>query len=272
MAEVSDVNAQDMDRMRQAAELLLKARRTTVPIESLPEPLRPGSLEEAYVLQDLIAEAMGDIGGWKIGVPNPEATPLFGPMPVMGGFAKTGDTLLGTFRRLRGLEAEIAFCFGQDLPPRDEPYSREEVIAAIASCHPAIEILESGFTDPDKVDRLSMIGDLQMNGGFVYGEPVANWHEIDFGAEGVTISVDGAVRVEARGSCGAGSDLVRLLVWLANEGQHRTGGLDAGDWVTTGSWTGKTTAEAHSQAQARFEHCGAVSIRFSESAGAYLQL
>lgn len=268
MPEERSVNAQDMDRMRQAAELLLEARRTTTPIESLPETLRPGSLEEAYFLQDTMAEAMGAIGGWKIGVPTPDATPLFGPMPLLGGFAQSGETLAETFRRMRGLEAEIAFCLGQGLPPRGlsssaERYSREEVVAAIASCHPAIELLESGLTDPDKVDRFSMIGDLQMNGGFVYGAAVPNWREIDFGIEGVVIAVDGAVRVEARGSCGAGSDLVRLLVWLANEGQSRTGGLKAGDWVTTGSWTGKTMAEAHSQGVARFEHCGAVSIRFS---------
>ncbi|HVJ09170.1 MAG TPA: hypothetical protein VM554_12380 [Acidisarcina sp.] len=263
MIDDKSANPQDRDRMRQAAELLLKARRTGNPIDELPEALRPHTQEEAYALQDTIAEALGAIGGWKIGVPNPQATPLFGPMPLMGGFARSGDTLAEDYRRLRGLEAEIAFRFGRDLPVRPQPYSREEVLAAIESCHPAIEVLESGFTDPDKVDRLSMIGDLQMNGGFVYGESLPHWRDIDFGAEGVTISVDGAVRVEARGSCGAGSDLVHLLVWLANEGQYRTGGLNAGDWVTTGSWTGKTMAEAHSEAVVHFEHFGSVSIRFA---------
>jgi 2-keto-4-pentenoate hydratase len=256
------LSAQDADRMRQAAELLLQARRTTVPIDNLPEPLRPHSLDEAYFLQDTIAEALGTIGGWKVGVPKPDATPLFGPMPLMGGFASSGDILSETFRRMRGLEAEIAFRFGKDLPPREEPYTRAEVIAAIASCHPAIEVLESGFADPDKVDRLSMIGDLQMNGGFVHGAAVPNWQDFDFGNEAVEISVDGAVRVQARGSNGAGSDLVRLLVWLANEGQYRTGGLKAGDWVTTGSWTGKTLAEAESRCHVHFEHFGSVALSF----------
>ena len=256
------LSAQDEDRLRQAAELLLQARRTTVPIEDLPEPLRPRSLDEAYFLQDTIALALGKIGGWKVGVPNPEATPLFGPMPLMGGFADSGGVLSETFHRMRGLEAEIAFCIGQDLPPREEPYTRAEVIAAIGSCHPAIEILESAFCDPDKVDRLSMIGDLQMNGGFAHGPAVPDWQKFDFGTEGVEISVDGAVRVQARGSNGAGSDIVRLLVWLANEGQYRTGGLYAGDWVTTGSWTGKTLAEAQSECHVHFEHFGSVAISF----------
>lgn len=262
MTRETRLSAQDEDRLRQAAELLLQARRTTVPIEDLPEPLRPHSLDEAYFLQDTVALALGKIGGWKVGVPNADATPLLGPMPLMGGFANSGDVLSESFRRMRGLEAEIAFCFGRDLPPREEPYTREEVIAAIASCHPAIEVLETAFADPDKVDRFSMIGDLQMNGGFAHGAAVPDWQKYDFGAEGVEIAVDGAVRVQARGSNGAGSDIVRLLVWLANEGQYRTGGLNAGDWVTTGSWTGKTLAEAKSQCHVHFEHFGSVAISF----------
>jgi 2-keto-4-pentenoate hydratase len=263
MTDTSSLTAQDEDRLRSAAELLLEARRTTTPIDDLPESLRPHTLPEAYFVQDTIAEAMGAIGGWKVGVPKPDATPLFGPMPLLGGFARSGDTLSEIFRRMRGLEAEIAFRFGHDLPPRAEPYSRVEVVAAIESCHPAIELLESGFADPDKVDRLSMVADLQMNGGFVYGAAVENWRDFDFGTEGVMISVDGAVRVETRGSNGAGSDIVRLLIWLANEGQYRTGGLKAGDWVTTGSWTGKTPAEANSHCHVRFEHFGEVFVSFS---------
>ena len=35
------LSAQENDRMRQASELLLQARRETQPIESLPEALRP---------------------------------------------------------------------------------------------------------------------------------------------------------------------------------------------------------------------------------------
>ena len=60
-----------------AANLLLDARRTNTPIADLPEALRPTNLEEVYAIQDAIAEAYGEIGGWKIGAPTPEATPLF---------------------------------------------------------------------------------------------------------------------------------------------------------------------------------------------------
>jgi 2-keto-4-pentenoate hydratase len=252
----------ERDRLYQAAEILLKARREVKPIPHLPENLRPNSLEEAYALQDIVAEAMRSIGGWKVGAPSPDATPLFGPMPLWGGFAKSSSRISPTFKRLRGVEAEIAFFLGIDLPPRAEPYSREDVVDAIASAHPAIELLESAYTDPDAVDRLCMIADLQMHGGFVYGMPYSDWKTCDLTQESVTVAIDGALRFEGTASNPAGTDLLRLVTWLANEGCYRTGGLKSGQWITTGSWSGKTLAKPGSNADIRFSGFGSVSVQF----------
>ncbi|HUY80236.1 MAG TPA: hypothetical protein VMU92_00730 [Acidobacteriaceae bacterium] len=258
------LTAVERDRLYQAAEVLLKARREVKPIHKLPESLRPSSLEEAYALQDIVAEAMRNIGGWKVGAPSPNATPLFGPMPLWGGFAKSGSRISPTFKRLRGIEAEIAFCLGKDLPPRSEPYSRQEVVDAIASAHPAIELLESAYADPDAVDRLSMIADLQMNGGFVYGTAYAGWKTCDLTQESATVAIDGAVRFEGKASNPAGTDLLRLVTWLANDGSERTGGLKSGQWITTGSWSGKTFANPGSTASIRFSNFGSVSVQFDD--------
>src|ERR1700743_748030 len=180
--------------MRQASELLLQARRETQPIESLPEALRPHPLDEAYAIQDIMARALGTVGGWKVGAPSPDATPAYAPMPLLGGFAVSGQTLQSVLRRFRGVEAEIAFWLGKDLPVREQAYSREEVVNAIASAHPAIELLETAFIDPDKVDRLSMVGDLQMNGGVVYGPAFTAWQNVDLTKESVVLTIDGALR------------------------------------------------------------------------------
>jgi 2-keto-4-pentenoate hydratase len=256
------IPALENDRMHQAAEILLKARREVMPIPELPVKLRPHTLDEAYSLQDIMALAMGPIGGWKIGAPAPDATPIFSVMPLWGGFAASGNRIAGSFKRLRGVEAEIAFCLGKDLPRRAEPYTREEIIDAIACAHPAIELLESAYFDPDKVDRLSLIGDLQMNGGFVYGAPVGDWHSHDLAAESVTVTIDGMVRFEGTASNTAGTDLLRLVTWLANDGSYRTGGLKFGQWITTGSWSGKTLASAGSRAEVRFSGFGDVNLKF----------
>ena len=147
-------------------------------------------------------------------------------------------------------------------PRAHTPYTREEVVAAIASCHPIIEELESGLIDPKAANNFSALADLQMHGGFIHGPAVADWKSIDFSKETVTLSIDGAVQVERTGSNTSG-DLLRLLPYLANEGAARTGGLRAGQWITTGSWTGNTPAIAGAQAEAGFTHAGRVTLRFA---------
>lgn len=261
------------DRMHEAAEILLKARREVAPIHQLPEKLRPTTLDEAYALQDIMAMGMSTdrldtgkstlpVGGWKIGAPAPDATPLFSAMPPWGGYASSGDRISKSLKRLRGVEAEIAFLLGKDLPSRANPYSREEVIDAIASAHPAIELLESAFLDPDKVDRFSVIGDLQMNGGFAHGAAVPNWKAVGLAEESVEVVVDGTRRFEGKASNSAGTDLIRLVTWLANEGSYRTGGLQSGQWITTGSWSGKTLAKSGSAVEVRFSSFGEVNLTF----------
>jgi 2-keto-4-pentenoate hydratase len=68
--------------------------------------------------------------------------------------------------------------------------------------------------------------------------------------------------VEQTGSNSSG-DLVRLLPHIANEGAVRTGGLRAGQWITTGNWTGFTFAPPGSEVEVRFAHLGRVSLRFA---------
>ncbi len=254
------LNGVDRDRLQQAAELLLEARRTVKPIDDLPPEIAPRTLEEAYYVQDLMLNAIGKAGGWKVGAMSPDGTPFYAPMPV-DGFATSGERISREYRRLRGVEAEIAFLMGKDLPPRSTPYSRDELVDAIASCHPAIELLESGLLNPDAVDRLTAIADLQSNGGFISGSAVEGWQDFDFAKESAQMNLDGFVRV-ANGKNAAGGDLLRLVLWLANEAQSRTGGLLAGQWVTTGSWTGKIMADSGSVALARFPHFGEVTVQF----------
>ena len=132
----------------------------------------------------------------------------------------------------------------------------------MASCHPAIEELESGLIDPKAANNLSALADLQMHGGFIYGAAIPDWQSIDFSQEHVTLAIEGTVRVDRTGSNTSG-DLLRLLPYLANEGAARTGGLKAGQWITTGSWTGNTPAIAGAQVDVCFDHAGRVNLRFA---------
>ncbi len=245
-----------MDRHHDAAELLLSARRDPAQLlNSLPEAVRPRTAEQAYLVQREVMGHLGEIGGWKVGAPGPDSFTC-APLPAAGIVASPAAIAC----RSRGAEAEIAVRFGASLPPREQPYTAEDVLKAIQSAHPAIEVLDSRFTDPDAVDPLSALADGLSHFGLVLGPPIADWQSIDLAAERVRVSVDGnEIKVCTGNPAG---NMMRLLLWLANTGARWAGGLRQGQVVTTGSWTGKDFVAQGAEVYIRFDHCGEATVRF----------
>ena len=241
----------------QAASLLQGARQgTRPPLAALPAALRPADTAGAYAIQRAAAAGVA-LGGWKVGAAGPDKPCFCAPLPAAGIHASPARLARG---RLRGIEAEVAFRLGHDLPARAAPYSRAEVIAALAAAHPAIEVLESAYLDPDAVDPLSNLADSIMHGGFVHGAGVAAWQSLDFAAMTVTQTIDGAALTRTGNPAG---DMIRLIEWLANEGSRWAGGLRAGQFVTCGSWTGKTLAPAGARALVSFPGLGEAALAFA---------
>ncbi len=252
-----------MDRHAETASLMLSAwHDPTQKLNMLPTVLTPGDEAQAYAVQRTISAGLGPIGGWKVGAPGPGAAPTCAPLPASGIRPSPARLPDGQFT-LRGVEAEISFRLGADLPVRPKPYGRAEILAAIAECLPAIELLESRFTQPDTLDKWTLLADGLSHGGFVYGAPAANWQTIDFTRESVRLVIDG-VEVKTSHANPAG-DMIRLVQWLANAGSHWAGGLRAGQYVTCGSWTGKDYAGPHAKVEATFALAGAVSVEFGAS-------
>ena len=234
-----------------AAEALLAARRHPA-ARPAHLPHAPADLAEAYAIQQAVQAALGPVGGWKVGSPAPgqfTCAPI--PAARIGGSPATIDQ---SECPDRGVEAEIAVRIGTALPPRDRPYTPDEVLAAIASAHPAIELLQSRYSDVDAVDPLTNMADVLSNHGLVLGPAIASWQSIDLSRETVQVIVNGAE--VKRGTGNPAGAMLPLLVWLANEGAHWAGGLKAGDVVTTGSWTGKDAVPAGGHVRMQFEHCG----------------
>ena len=74
--------------------------------------------------------------------------------PMISAWIADGGVLDDARHRCAALRLRFRFLIGKDLPPRATPYTREEIVAAIASCHPAIEELEAGLTEPVKVHEI----------------------------------------------------------------------------------------------------------------------
>lgn len=242
-----------------AADLLLAARHDPAKrLADLPDAVRPTDLAAAYAIQHRIMGALGAIGGWKVGAPGPEAPPICGPLP-QSGIMPSPAKLSSATHLMRGIEAEVAFRIGHDLPSKATPYTREEVMAAMATAHPAIETLESRYLDVDKVAMASNLADSQSHGGFIYGTGRADWQGIDFARETMEQAIDGAAIQRTGNPVG---DMVRLVVWLANVGSVWSGGLKAGQFVTCGSWTGKTLAGPTAKVRVRFPSLGEVALDY----------
>lgn len=247
------------DRATRAATLLVEARKTGKGLAELPADCRPRNDDEAYAIQDAVAQNTGPIHGWKTGAATPQTEPAYAP--IFSVLAAPGRFPAKT-QRLFGIEAEIAFRLARDLPKRDRPYTRDEVVAAIASMHPAVELVDSRFADWQKVDAASKLADNQSNGALIHGPAVADWQKLglDLARPPITVTIDGKVVAETTGN--SGGDPLRLLTALANHCTGRSGGLHAGDMITTGSITGVTFAKPGTTVTADFLSLGTIRLEF----------
>jgi 2-keto-4-pentenoate hydratase len=216
------------NRFERAAEMLIDVRRTGYLLDDLPDDLAPKTSAEASELQDAIAARRGALGGWKVLAGGPGA-----PLPAAIYF-DSGATIDASSLLIFLTEVEVAVRIGKDLPKREEPYSKEEVEAAIVAVHPALEMIASPFVDRTKVSKLVLMGDLQSNGAVVVGPALDDWRHLDFAKLPISVSYD-AVEVASVATGASYDDIMHALAWLANHATTRSNGLQAGNVVITGA-------------------------------------
>lgn len=225
----------------------------------------PETLDEAYAIHDAQARALGQpVPAWKVsnltreqrirsGFPTPISAPLFAPWTK----SSPARFELAAFVEAPALECEFAFQLAVDIPPRPQPYVREEIVARVAAVRPAIEIVDKRIADATPVEALA---DCMANGGFVYGSPIVEWRRLDLSNAAVALAIDNSRVAWGIGAAILG-DPIMALVELANAPPPWTR-LTAGQIVTTGSCTGVTTLTGPCTAKADFGQLGTVEIRF----------
>lgn len=255
------------ENIKRAAALLAAAWREDRVIDPLREDIRPKTPAEAYRLQAEIMKLLGGkVLGWKVGATGTGARKLLkarGPFAgaiFAGRVFKTGAQIASTAYPMRGLEGEIAFKLGKDLPARAKPYTMAEVKRAIASVHPAIEIVSSRWSQWPGVGLPSLIADHGSNAALVLGRPFSGAGP-DLDKLAVSMSVDGQEVGKGTGADVIGGPHASLL-WLANL-LRRGPGLQAGQIVSTGTCTGLFKAPAGAKAAARYGGKVRVELSFS---------
>lgn len=255
------------ENTRAAADLLFTHWHAGTRMPALPAHLRPASRAEGYAIQAHL-EAHGPLFGWKIaatsqagqthiGVDGPLAGRLLAPHAY-----PSGATLPWANNLMGVAEAEFAFRMARDLPPRATPYAVAEVLAAVDTLHPAIEIPDSRFTDFAAVGGPALIADNACTHDFVLGPATtADWRAMDLAAHRAIGTITGKLEREGFGRNVLGDPRV-ALAWLANELSAHGITLRAGQVVTTGTCLIPLPIAPGDHMRADFGVLGAVEARF----------
>jgi 2-keto-4-pentenoate hydratase len=254
------------DKIARIAAKLHAAFESGVPIADIPDGDAPTTQQEAFAIQDATFGLLGRTpGAWKVGS-SPGAAPTAAPIAASKLYP-SGQVLPSAAHRNFGVEAEIAFRLGRELPARDVPYTAEDLRAAVSSLIVTMEIVESRLRDWPKVDPLWALMDFQANDSLVLGTEMPVPEALDIPNQPVRVLFDGKVVFEDTGSF-KGGDPFTLMAWLADHALERTGsmagrGLKAGDLITTGSWNGVSFAGHGVAAKIEFPGLGEAEIRFA---------
>ena len=213
--------------------LLWEAWRERRQIDALPADCRPGSLDAAYAVQDGLARSAGlAVAGYKVGATNAQVQARFGVDAPFSGrvFADfVGEsplTVPANTVNFYAIEAEFDFVMGRALGPRAAPYERDEVRAAVASVHPAIEVPDSRYADWLSMKADDLIADNAIGCLLALGAAAAGGLDHDLAGQPVTVRVNGEVGERGGGRQRAGRPVERH--GLAREPPERTRALAGG--------------------------------------------
>jgi 2-keto-4-pentenoate hydratase len=226
----------------EAAAILWRHWRQSTHLDELPEHCRPATRAEGYAIQAEVARRSGYAPiGWKIAATSAAGQRHINVDGPLAGRLLSGRQLPeGAVVPLDGnvmnvAEAEFAFRMGRTLAQRHDPYDVGEVLDAVESLHPAIEVPDSRYADFVRVGGPQLIADTACACWFLIGgaaPPV--WRERDLVAHEVAAYRNGALAARGQGANVLGDPRL-ALTWIANELRLLGGGLREGEVVMTGT-------------------------------------
>ena len=258
----------DKNAIEAASKTLHDHRRAGTKFSGFDASLRPRDRIEAYAIQAAIESySAKSLFGWKIA-----ATSEAGQKHINVGGPMAGRILAETViadggmasmagNEMRVAEPEFAFRMRVDLPARATPYTMREVLDAVDTLHPAIEIPDSRFADFVAAGEAQLIADNACAHLFVLGPAAtADWRLMDLVEERPVITMRGEKFV------GHGKNVLgdpRLaLTWLANELRQLGVTLKAGRVVTTGTCHPPLPIQSGDFCAVDFGSLGKVSVGF----------
>src|SRR5438128_952651 len=231
----------EKNQITAASQTLHEHWRAGTKIAGLDDWYRPGNRAEGYAIQAAIEKySATHLFGWKIAATSEAGQKHINVAGPMAGriLAETviadGGTASMAGNEMRVAEPEFAFRMRVDLPARSATYTLQQVLDAVDTLHPAIEIPDSRFSDFAGAGEAQLIADNACAHLFVLGPATgADWRSLDLIEERPVVTLRGEKFV-GHGRNVLGDPRV-ALAWLANELRQLGINLKAGRMVTTGT-------------------------------------
>ncbi len=222
--------------MTPLANLLLDALRRHRRV-SPDATLVPTDRDAAYSIQQEIVHALNSpVAAWKVGTAPSAGEVLGSPIPACCVQHRHAQANLAA-HEICGVELEMAFRFKHSFPRRDQPYSDAEVLGALESMAPALEIVSSRLQGWPELPDFLKLADLQNHGTLVVGETVPYAPDFPFLSPMLQLTINGVAREKSPTGNPAG-DPRTLLGPFVRQCVARGLPVEAGHWVTTGSYSG----------------------------------
>lgn len=259
----------------QAAQVVWEHWQSGQTLQALPETCRPLNAKQGYLAQAQLPAISGRaVVGWKIAATSSNGQahinvsgPLAGRL-LSGQVFGSGASVPSAGNRMRVAEPEFAFTMGQDLTPQTAPFSQADVMAAVATLHPAIEVPDSRLAPFTEAGEAQLLADNACARHFVLGPAASEeWRNIDLSQHAVHAQVaQGESLRYSRTGSGAWvlGDPRMALTWLANQLSSLGITLQKGHVVTTGTCMVPLELEPGDTARADFGELGQVSMHFAD--------
>lgn len=256
------------EAIEKAADMLAASRTGDGMLAGLPDDCMPQDAVDAVAIQDGVNARLGHRpAGYKVGFTSPPALEKAGPLGPMPGLmyeeltAVSPAALPRKALKIALIEAEVSFRMARDLPPRDNEYSQDEVLAAVDSAIAGIEVADSCLANLLEQPMACLIADNGAAAGFVAGPDIPDWRNRDLKTLAVDLLFDGEKVGEGLPD-GLRCDETWALTWTVNHLSGRGITVKAGDYITTGAAaTPKPLGDAH-EVIARFHGIGDVKVTF----------
>lgn len=198
------------------------------------------SKQEAGEVQLAAIEAYcSEVNGYALAGTNPASQrtlglhePIFGPIANRDLFNERSHIHLP--QGVIGAQCELAFTIGNGYPDRDETVDRESVAEIIVACRPTIGLLGRRVFGAPHTDVIA-VADFGMHVATICGPAIrVDWESLD--RVQMTARINDEVVVAAKGSAILGHPLEAVAL-LARELARQGRQINAGEMVTTGSWS-----------------------------------